>query len=46
MPQYYDDEFKKKIVRLKLEEGRTAKSIISGIWCFQSQHNEMVSGIP
>ena len=29
MPQYYDDEFKKKIVRLKLEEGRTAKSIIS-----------------
>ena len=29
MSQYYDDEFKKKIVRLKLEEGRTAKSIIS-----------------
>lgn len=29
MPQYYDDEFKKKIVRLKLEEGRTAKSSIS-----------------
>ncbi len=29
MPQYYDNEFKKKIVRLKLEEGRTAKSIIS-----------------
>ena len=29
MPQYYDDKFKKKIVRLKLEQGRTAKSIIS-----------------
>ena len=29
MPQYYDNEFKKKIVRFKLEEGRTAKSIIS-----------------
>ena len=29
MSQYYDDEFKKKIVRLKLEEGRTTKSIIS-----------------
>lgn len=29
MPQYYDDEFKKKFVCLKLEQGRTAKSIIS-----------------
>lgn len=29
MPQYYDDEFKEKIIRLKLEEGRTSKSIIS-----------------
>ncbi len=28
MPQYYDDEFKKKIVHLKLEQSRTAKSII------------------
>jgi len=25
--QYYDDEFKKRIVRLRLEEGRTVKSI-------------------
>lgn len=29
MPQYYDNEFKKKIVHLKLEEDRTVKSIIS-----------------
>lgn len=27
MPQYYDDEFKKKIVRLHLQEGRTIKSL-------------------
>jgi len=27
MSQNYDDEFKKKIVRLHLEEGRTIKSI-------------------
>lgn len=53
MPQYYDDEFKKKIVRLKLEEGRTAKSIISeyGVskasitkWCqeFREEYNGIV----
>ena len=29
MSQNYDDEFKKKIVRLHLEEGRTIKSITS-----------------
>lgn len=48
MPQYYDNEFKKKIVRLKLEKERTAKSIISeyGVskasitkWC-QEFHEE------
>jgi len=27
MPQHYDEPFKKKIVRLRLEEGRTHKSI-------------------
>jgi transposase len=27
MSKYYDDEFKKRIVRLRLEEGRTVKSI-------------------
>ncbi len=27
MPQLYEPEFKKKIVRLRLEEGRTIKSI-------------------
>ena len=27
MPQNYTPEFKKKIVRLRLEEGRTIKSI-------------------
>ena len=27
MPRNYDDEFKKKIVKLHLEEGRTYKSI-------------------
>lgn len=27
MPQQYEPEFKKKIVRLHLEEGRTMKSI-------------------
>ena len=46
MPQYYDDKFKKKIVRLKLEQGRTAESIISeyGVskasitkWCQESR---------
>lgn len=29
MPQYYDNEFKKKIVRFKLEKGRTVKNLIS-----------------
>ena len=29
MPQSYTPEFKKKIVRLHLEEGRTYKSIIA-----------------
>jgi transposase len=29
MPQSYEPEFKKKIVRLHLEEGRTYKSIIA-----------------
>ena len=29
MPQQYEPEFKKKIVRLRLEEGRTVKSIIA-----------------
>ena len=28
MPQHYDETFKKQIVRLRLEEGRTIKSII------------------
>ncbi|WP_051635103.1 transposase [Selenomonas sp. ND2010] len=28
MPQHYDEIFKKQIVRLRLEEGRTIKSII------------------
>ena len=27
MPQYYEPEFKQKIVRLHLEEGRTIKSL-------------------
>ena len=27
MPQHFEPEFKKKIVRLHLEEGRTIKSI-------------------
>ena len=28
MPQHYDETFKKKIVRLRMEEGRSMKSII------------------
>ncbi len=28
MPQHYDETFKKKIVRLRVEEGRSMKSII------------------
>ena len=28
MPQHYDETFKKQIVRLRLEEGRSIRSII------------------
>ena len=28
MPHHYDETFKKKIVRLRIEEGRSVKSII------------------
>ena len=28
MPQHYDEKFKEKIVRLRIEEGRSMKSII------------------
>lgn len=43
MPQYYKDVFKKKIVRLKLEEGRTAKSIISEYSVSKSSITKWVS---
>ncbi len=33
MPQNYTPEFKKKIVRLRLEEGRTINSITAGMLC-------------
>ena len=28
MPQFYDEQFKKNIVRLRIEEGRSIKSLV------------------
>ncbi len=55
MPQNYTPEFKKKIVRLHLEEGRTYKSITAehGVskasiskWCSESAKNAKTARKP
>ena len=38
MPQHYDPEFKKQIIRLHLEEGRTIISLQKRIYSFKSGH--------
>ena len=45
MNQHYEPEFKKKIVRLHLEEGRTLKGLAAE-WCIQSKHFQLDKTIP
>ena len=40
MSQSYTPEFKKKIVRLHIEEGRTYKKHHCRVWCIKSQFSK------